>query len=178
MHSKPDRCCAVKVNSLHPPGFALRTNEPLDGLWKIAQRIQRVGVLPSPVGNLLNLVFLYFRETRAHSFFLDGFDKSPKPRRFFPVLDQFGDKFSPAFVLLGNSPFLFLSLPLLFPLTVSLLGFLLVLLDGCGGYGEPNHEVTNAIFDSLLFSVSTGSSNRFHEWRQVGDLQLKPAGEL
>jgi hypothetical protein len=35
---------------------------------------------------------------------------------------------------------------------MSFFGLLPVLLDGCGGYGESNHEVPDAVFYSLLFS--------------------------
>jgi hypothetical protein len=49
-----------------------------------------------------------FGDKAKRSFFLCGFDKSPKPRCFFPVLDQFGNKLRPAFVLLRNALFLFL----------------------------------------------------------------------
>src|SRR5215469_5617877 len=116
------RCCAVKANLLHPPVFALRMNEFLNGVRKIAQRIQRVGVLPGPVGNLLNVFSLRFREIRTGRLFLDGFDESPKSQRLFPVSDQFGDELSFSFLLLRDSSFLFFSLPLLLLSAMPFLG--------------------------------------------------------
>jgi len=96
-----------------------------------------VSALPDPLDDLLNVISGFCRETRTHSLFLDGFHEFPKPHRLFPVSDQIGDKLSLPLLLLRDAAFLFFFLSLLLPSAMPFLDFLPVLLDGCGGYGEP-----------------------------------------
>jgi hypothetical protein len=129
--------CAANPNSLQPRIFALGAYELFDRLGKIGERVHRVGIPPDPLDDLLNVIFLWFRKFGAHSFFLDGLNEFPKPHCLFPATDKFVDKLCSPFVLLRDAPFLFFSLPLLFPSAMFFLTLLPVFLMAAAATVSP-----------------------------------------